>query len=227
MHRTCLTDPVEVARRSLVIGAADADTCLVFVPGFILPPHAYATMLEPVAARVGRVVVPAPEASTFAMLAGRHTAAQQAEHVGRLAHDLGRDGTDVILGGHSRGGFVAWLTARAIAPDLEPAGLVLIDPVSGDGGPRKAPDPLPSLDLACPSLIVGCGTGGRCAPADRNHDVFAAALPGGRHTVVADCAHADVLDGLSARLGGLLCGHSRDRPRARDAVTRTMIDFLT
>jgi hypothetical protein len=210
----------------LVIGAADAPTCLVFVPGFVVPPHAYTTLLEPVAARSGRVVVPAPEASTFAMLAGRHTAAQQAEDVGRLARDLGRDGKNVILGGHSRGGFVAWLAARDLAPDVEPVGLVLIDPVSGDGGPRKAPEPLPSLDLPCASLIVGCGAGGRCAPADRNHDVFAAALPGCRHTVVADCAHADVLDGLSARLGGLLCGHSRDRPRARDAVTRAMIDFV-
>lgn len=224
--RTRSPDPVDVARRSLVLGAADAPRCLVFVPGFVVPAHAYATLLEPIAARWGRVVVLAPEASTIALLSGRHTAAQQAEQIGRLARDLRRDGTDVTLGGHSRGGFVAWLAARSVAPDVEPAGLVLIDPVSGDGGPRKAPEPLPVLDLACPSLVIGCGIGGRCAPTDRNHDVFAAARPGGRHTVVADCAHADVLDGWSARLGGLLCGHGRDRPRARAAVTRVMLDFL-
>ena len=206
-----------------MLGEDGAGRCLLFVPGFLVSPRAYASLLAPVAERVGRVIVLHPQASTVALLTGRHRAMQQAEHVEEAARDLRREGVDVVLGGHSRGGFVALLASRRIRP----AGLVLVDPVSGDGGPRKKPEPFPLVQLDCPCVVIGCGLGGPCAPADRNHDVFAAVLPDALHTVVPDCGHADVLDGSAARFGGLLCGHSRDRRQARDAVSRAMIDFLT
>ena len=205
-----------------MLGPAEAPRCLVFVPGFMVSPSAYTSLLEPVAACVGRVIVPSPEASTVALLSGRHTAAQQAEQVEEMARDLRLEGIDVLLGGHSRGGFVAVLASRRVLP----AGLVLVDPVSGDGGPAKTPEPLASLQLECPCIIIGCGPAGRCAPAGRNHEVFAAALPDAHHTVLSDCGHADVLDGSAARFGGLLCGHGQDPREARDAVSRAMIDFL-
>jgi pimeloyl-ACP methyl ester carboxylesterase len=206
----------------LVLGATDAPRCLVFVPGFMVSPRSYTSLLTPVASCVGRVIVPPPEASTVDLLSGRHSAAQQAEQVEQLARALRREGIDVLLGGHSRGGFVAVLASQRMLP----AGLVLVDPVSGDGGPKKAPEPLPSLSLACPCIVIGCGAAGRCAPAGRNHEVFAAALPDAQHSVVPDCGHADVLDGSAARFGGLLCGHGRDPRQARDSVARAIIDFV-
>lgn len=209
-------------RGSFEFGASSAPRCLVFVPGFLVAPRAYTALLRPVAEGVGRVLVLAPERSRVAMLAGRYSPADQAESVLYLAGELQNDGIEVILGGHSRGGLVAWLASRS----TRPAGLVLVDPVSGGGGPWAAPEPLPPVQLDCPSLVVGCGIHGRCAPAGRNHEVFAAALPGCHHTIVPDCGHADVLNGIEAQLGGLLCGHSRDRQRGRDAVAQAMIDFL-
>ncbi|MCU0270158.1 MAG: hypothetical protein MUF83_16135 [Acidimicrobiales bacterium] len=206
-----------------MLGASDARRCLLFVPGFLVSPRAYASLLAPVAACVGRVIVPSPQASTVALLTGRYRAIRQAEHVQEMARDLRLQDVDVLLGGHSRGGFVAVLASRQILP----AGLVLVDPVSGDGGPAKKSEPLALVQLDCPCIVIGCGLAGRCAPAGRNHDVFAAALPNAHHTVVSDCGHADVLDGSAARFGGLLCGHGRDPRRAREAVSRAMIDFLT
>ena len=206
-----------------MLGARDARRCLLFVPGFLVSPRAYASLLAPVAERVGRVIVPHPQASTVALLAGRLRALKQAEHVEEMAYALRSEGVDVLLGGHSRGGFVALLASRRIRP----AGLVLVDPISGDGGPRKKPEPLPLVQLGCPCTVIGCGLTGRCAPAGRNHDVFAAALPNAHHTVVPDCGHADVLDGAAGRFGGLLCGHGRDPRKGRKAVSHAMIDYLT
>jgi pimeloyl-ACP methyl ester carboxylesterase len=207
----------------LVLGASDARRCLLFIPGFMASPRAYASLLAPVAECVGRVIVPSPQASNLALLTGRYRATQQAEHVEEMACELRGEGVDVLLGGHSRGGFVALLAS----PRILPAGLVLFDPVSGDGGPTKKPEPLPPVQLDCTCIVIGCGLTGRCAPAGRNHEVFAAALPNAHHTVVSDCGHADVLDGPAARFGGLLCGHGRDPRKARQAVSHAMIDYLT
>jgi hypothetical protein len=210
-------------RGSLALGTSSAQRCLLFVPGFLVPPRAYTALLAPVADRVGRVIVLPPAASTVALMAGRHSPGEQARHVGEVARELQRTGVEVIVGGHSRGGPVALLASRSIAP----VGLVLVDPVSGGGGPWAAAEPLPSVRRDRPGLVVGCGSHGRCAPAGRDHEVFAAALPGCHHTVVPDCGHADVLNGLATRLGGLLCGHGNDRRRAREGVSRAVVEFLS
>lgn len=212
----------QLPRGSLVLGASDASECLLFAPGFMVAPPAYTALLAPVADRVGRVVVPAPDAATVTMLAGRYSAAEQAEHLVGIAHQLQHDGTVVTLGGHSRGGLVAYLAAEAVGPTA----LVLIDPVSGDGGPRAVPEPLPVARFECRSLVLGCGIGDRCAPAGRNHEVFAAALAGCRHTVLPECGHADMLEGTAARLGRRLCGGGPDTERARAAVTAAILDAV-
>lgn len=188
----------------------------------MVAPRAYTGLLGPVADRVGHVVVPAPDASTAAMLAGRYSATEQADHLVEIARRLQGDGVEVLLGGHSRGGLVAYLAAE----EIEPAALVLIDPVSGDGGPQALPQPLPAARFECPSFVVGCGIGERCAPVGRNHEVFAAALPGCRHTVLPECGHADMLDGTAARLGRRLCGGGPDPERARDAVRAAIVEAI-
>jgi pimeloyl-ACP methyl ester carboxylesterase len=206
----------------MVLGSSAASACLLFVPGFMVSPSAYTALLAPASDRLGRVVVPAPEASTVAMLAGRYSATEQAEHLVGIAHQLQRDGTVVTLGGHSRGGLVAYLAAQEVLP----AALVLIDPVSGDGGPRAVPEPLPVARFEGRSLVLGCGIGDRCAPVGRNHEVFAAALPGCRHTVLPECGHADMLDGNAARLGRRLCEGGPDPERARATVAAAILDAI-
>jgi hypothetical protein len=213
---------MDLPRGSLELGQPDAHRCLLFAPGFLTAPSAYRMLLTPVAERIGRVVVVAPAASTVAMLRGRHAAEDQAADLVEVAHQLLSSGVEVLLGGHSRGGLVAYLAA----PAVEASALVLVDPVSGGGGPRTPPEPLPVVDPGCPTLVVGCGIGDRCAPVGRNHEVFAVAVPGCDHTVMADCGHADVLDGRSARLGRRLCGGSDEPERARAAVTATLLAHL-
>ena len=213
---------MELPRGSLELGSPDARRCLLFAPGFVTPPRAYRRLLTAVADRIGRVVVVAPAASTVAMLRGRHTAEDQAADLVEVADEARHDGVEVLLGGHSRGGLVAYLAASAV----EARALVLVDPVSGGGGPCTPPEPLAVVDLGCPTLVVSCGIGDRCAPVGRNHEVFAAAIPGCDHVVMADCGHADVLDGRSARLGRRLCGGSREPEAARAAVTSALLTHL-
>jgi hypothetical protein len=77
-------------RGSLALGTSSAQRCLLFVPGFLVPPRAYTALLAPVADRVGRVIVLPPAASTVALMAGRHSPGEQARHVGEVARELQR-----------------------------------------------------------------------------------------------------------------------------------------
>jgi pimeloyl-ACP methyl ester carboxylesterase len=171
----------------------------------------------------GIAVTPADVAgSLVAQASGRSTPEAEAQRVADLARDLGRDGTPVVLGGHSRGGLVAYLAAAAV----QPAALVLVDPVSGGGPPWVKPAPLPPAGWSGPALVLGCEFGGRCAPAGRNHEVFAAALPTCAHTVVPDCGHADLLDGHLRTFGRLLCSRGSDPDRARAMLAAHVVAFL-
>lgn len=217
-----LTAGMDLSRGSLELGSSGARRCLLFAPGFVTPTRAYRTLLAPLAEQIGRVVVVSPSASTVAMLGARHSAEDQAAHLVAIARGLRDHDVEVLLGGHSRGGLVAYLAAGGV----DAAALALVDPVSGAGGPRAAPEPLPVVDVGCPSLVVGCGIGDRCAPVGRNHEVFAATIAGCRHTVVADCGHADVLEGRAARLGRRLCGGGDDPEAARAEVTAALLRHL-
>jgi len=44
--------------------------------------------------------------------------------------------------------------------------------------------------------------------------------------VVPDCGHADMLDGIDARLGRRACGHGRDPAAARAAISALLLDAL-
>lgn len=208
-----LTGPVELPKGTVDLGVP-SPRVLVFLPGFACPPSAYRSFLNPVALRVGRVVVPSV-GHLLAEVAGRSTPTEEAVRAVELVDALRADGARVWLGGHSRGGTVSWLAAGMARVE----GLVLVDPVYGGGPPWQRPGSPPRIEPGCPVSILGFGVGGRCAPADRNHEHFAEALPEARHVVVPECGHADVLDGGFGRVGRLTCG-GRGDPRAALAAAR-------
>jgi hypothetical protein len=101
--------------RALWLGAETA-RCLLFVPGFMTPVEAYRDLLEPLVSpdlQVGvlGVVPPGPRA-----LLGRVTPQQEADAVAAVAAERLARGQQVWLGGHSRGGQVAWRAAESAEP---------------------------------------------------------------------------------------------------------------
>jgi pimeloyl-ACP methyl ester carboxylesterase len=216
----CFTGGGELPSGSLDLGVP-SDRCLVFLPGFACPPRAYRSFLAPVALRVGRVVVLAV-GSLGAQVTGRSTPGNEAVRTVELVDRLRADGVRVWLGGHSRGGLVAWHAT----PMARAAGLVLVDPVSGGGPPWHPPEPPPPIDPDGPVTVIGFEHGGRCAPAGRNHEAFAEVLPAAAHEVVPECAHADILDGAVGRFGRLTCGHAPDPAAAADAARSAVLDAL-
>lgn len=199
---------------------------LVVAPGFMASPRAYSSFSASIEGPSTRVVVVPPVGSVLARLAGRISLDDDTD---RLIHTVrGGTGPDerVWIGGHSRGGGVAWLAARQLERQgTEVGGVVLLDPVWGDGGPRTTPPPLPTAPT-CPILIVGFGIAGRCTPADRDHEVFHRAAPDARHVIVPQCGHGDILDDGHARLAAALCRGGPDRTAARAEVARLVDDFL-
>lgn len=196
---------------------------LLFLPGFACPPGAYDAFLGAVADDTGLVVTAGGVAGSFvAQVTGRSTPEAEARRVADRARELVADGARVVLGGHSRGGLVAYLAADTVRP----AALVLVDPVSGGGPPWAKPAPLPPVGWTGPALVLGGALGGHCAPDGRNHEVFAAALAGCDHAVVPDCGHGDVLDGAFRTFARLLCSRGSDPDRARAAVAAHVGEFL-
>jgi len=188
----------------------------------MINPHAYRSLLTPVADAGVGVIVPKLYRRSLRAMTGRYSPDDEAGDAIAVARHLAHEGGPLWLGGHSRGGLVAWLAA----PSIEPLGLVLVDPVSGGGGPRAAPEPPSRRTLHCPCLVIGCAIGGACAPAGRNHAEFARVATGCTHLVVPDCGHADMLDGIDARLGRRACGHGRDPAAARAAISALLLDAL-
>ena len=212
----------------LTAAGGGAARTLVFLPGFMGSAESYRELLTPVAEGGTTVIVPQLYRRGVAALLGRVPVAAEAEAAAELvratAHE--RPGSAVFLGGHSRGGQAAWRAAGLLAPGL-PAGLVLLDPVDGEG--RDATTPTGTVGGArftCRALIIGAGIGGRCAPAPVNHEVFAAATPGSSHVVVTRLGHADMLSGRGRALGRRLCPGADDPDPGRAACTALIDDFL-
>lgn len=201
---------------SLDLGAGA--TCVVFVPGFLTRPGAYRSLLGPLAAADVRVVVPLLHAPGPAVLLGRVTPDDDAARLVVLAGRLRAQHDAVWLAGHSRGGMVAWTAAATV----EANGLALVDPVAGGGPPWTAPPALSPHRGDHPVVVIGLGDGGRCAPPDRGHRVFAAAAPGCTYVVLPGAGHADVLDGPQGRLGGALCGPGTDPAATTRAATHLL-----
>jgi pimeloyl-ACP methyl ester carboxylesterase len=144
-----------------------------------------------------------------------------------LVRDLVADGSvRLVLAGHSRGGQAAWRAANLLAADVVLDALVLVDPVDGGGRAPQVPTATTHpVAFTCPTLVVGAGLSGRCAPVPVNHEVFAAASPHARHVVVPQLGHADILEGRARSFGRRLCGGAVDPDAGRAAVSSLLVSF--
>ena len=194
---------------------AQAQHCLLFVPGFMTGVDAYRGLLEPLVGPDLQVGILGFVAPGLRALLGRVSPEQEAEQVAAVAAECAARGQAVWLGGHSRGGQVAWRAAQIV----EPAGLLVVDPVDGQG-PRSGP----AVTLRPPTfrvhpLVIALGAPGRCAPAALGPRRFADADPRAELVVVDGAGHADILSGRSAARGRRLCPGSADPDAVRSRVT--------
>jgi pimeloyl-ACP methyl ester carboxylesterase len=183
---------------------------LLFLRGFLTPARAYDGLLAPLRDRGVEVLT--PEFYGMGGLSGRYTAADEARDALTLLRDRSPD--SFAVAGHSRGGQVAWRLGNALTGS--PLGsaltsITVIDPVDGSGRAPTAPEAAAeSAVFTCPTLIIGAGRGGRCAPTPVNHDAFARSAPAASHVVLADLGHADMLVGPARWFGRRLCGGGTD-----------------
>jgi hypothetical protein len=192
-----------------------------FIPGFACPTSAYAAFLAALHERGVSAAATDPSQGLLAQIMGRSRPEDEAQRVAPVLREVEGAGP-VVLGGHSRGALVAYRAAAVV----QPAALVLVDPVSGGGPPWRNPEPLPPVEWRGPSLVLGCDRGGRCAPEGRNHEIFAAMLTNCVHDVVRDCGHADILDGRFRAVARFACAGGSDPDRARDEIAQRVAGFL-
>lgn len=213
----------------MLVLAGSGDRVLVFLPGFLSAATSYRALLEPVAAAGTTVLVPQLYRRGIGALAGRVPVSAEASAAADLVRaTVDQRGTSsVFLAGHSRGGQAAWRAAGLLAAEGLPAGLVLVDPVDGEGRRPSAPAATAApAAFTCPTLVIGAGLGGRCAPEPVNHRAFAAATPHARYVVVRGFGHADVLEGRARSLGRRLCGGADDPDPGRAACSALLSAFL-
>ena len=134
------------------------------------------------------------------------------------------DTSRVGIAGHSRGGKVARLILKG--NPTRALGVAGIDPVDGTGGPLGGQSRVitGAFDFPFPSLVIGTGLGGACAPAGDNHVQFyeASASPAW-HVVATEYGHGDMLDEDAASAAALVCGSKTDR----DPMRRLTAGLLT
>jgi dienelactone hydrolase len=220
-----MADRLVIDRRP-VGSSRPPERLVVFFHGFMTTPTSYRTVLGALADERTVVVAPRMYRPGPAVLAGHPTATQEAAAgvsvVDEVRQSYGPE--ELWLAGHSRGGQVAWIVARDTAPD----GVIVVDPVDG-GGRRSArlnatAEP---ATFASRTLVIGAGSGGRCAPDPVDHRHFAvAAPPGATHVVVDDMGHADLLDDRPRRAARLLCPGHIHPDLARRTVVELMRAFL-
>jgi acetyl esterase/lipase len=187
---------VDSARRE-----ARPDRVIVFFSGFMVSPWSYRSLFASIVSERTSIVAPQMYRRGPRALAGHPSAIEEAARGIRLVEHVvaSRRPDEVWIGGHSRGGQVAWRVADRVRPD----GVVVIDPVDG------------------------AGLGGRCAPAAVNHDHFAAAAPpGSTHVVIPSMGHGDMLDDRPARAARRLCGGSNDPGHERRALAELISRFV-
>ena len=131
----------------------------------------------------------------------------------------------VALMGHSRGGHVSWnIAARS---SLNIAAVIGLDPV--DGARRDAITD--SVLASVPSLTIGAGLGGSCAPEGRNYKNFYGSVDQNLEQwliIGENFGHMDMLDG-SCGLPCSLCKKASanyDKDQFVTAVAGSTIAFL-
>lgn len=202
---------------------------LVFFPGFVVPSGGYSELLQPLADQGVVVHVPTLYRPTPRVLLGRFSVTDEAREAAAYVETNVPLNARLFLGGHSRGGQVAWRAAKLVIRSGRPvAGLIAVDPVDG-GNPRVRRDFVTDspADLAFVPLVIGAAKAGKCAPDDRNHVLFAASAPNSSHVVFEDLGHGDVVSGRAGWAARKLCGTGVvDVPRARAEVSSVMVDYI-
>lgn len=203
---------------------------IVLLPGFMIAPAGYGALARSLAGAGPTVVVPQLYRRGIGALAGRVDVADEAARAVDLvrATALDHPGSPVHLAGHSRGGQAAWsATGLLAATGSGPASLVVIDPVDGAGRtPTKPTSTALPVSWAVPTLVLGAGVEGRCAPDPVNHRQFARADPTARHLVVDGLGHADLLDGRARSVGRRLCGGGPDPDAARGVLAGVLLAWI-
>jgi len=229
---------------------------VVFQHGFMARNTAYSALLTHLATHGFVVVAPQMYEPGLSVLFGNPTAQEEAVKAAELLRWLPA-GLPAVLGyspqtarlglaGHSRGAKVAWLVlTRAaaaaqdttdsaseeppVAVDLPCRAVAGVDPVDGRGGPRgnQARVVQGTFPFELPTLVIGCGLAGACAPAGDNHEQFyAASRPPAWHVVIADAGHADMLDDGPALAASLVCPSGPNRAAARQAMAGLLVTFF-
>jgi chlorophyllase len=101
--------------------------------------------------------------------------------------------------------------------------------VDGTGGPlgHQARVVQGSFAFSLPTLVIGTGLGGNCAPAGDNHEQFyAASAPPAWHIVVPNAGHADMLDEATALAASSLCPGGPDRAGMRRLTAGLLVAFF-
>lgn len=210
---------------------------VVFQHGFLARGTAYSTILRHLAGHGFVVVAPQMYEPGPAALFGQPTAAEEAEWAARVltwldAHLADVAGVDARisrlgLAGHSRGGKVAWLMLTADAARAR--AVAGIDPVDGRGGPLggQARVVQGTFAFSLPTLVLGTGLGGSCAPAGDNHEQFYAASPGPAwHIIATEHGHGDMLDAGVSDLAARVCAGGPDPDGMRRLVGGLLTAFF-
>lgn len=210
---------------------------VVFQHGFVTRNEAYGEMLSHLASHGFVVVAPQMYEPGLSALLGRPTAIDEAQQAAELlswlprglATALGYAPATATLGlaGHSRGGYVAWLV---LAGDPSRAQAIAgVDPVGGtrDSSGNQTPPQLDLSDISVPTLVLGMGLSGDCAPAGANHNFFYdASRSPAWHAVLPDAGHADMLDESTAAAAVNVCPGGPDRDAIRRATAGLLVAFF-
>jgi len=210
---------------------------VVFQHGFMSRNTMYGEVLSHLASHGFVLVVPQMYEPGLGPLLGHPTAAEESSWVTQviewvhvhLAENTGVDvRTDLLgLAGHSRGGKVAWLVLTA--DPTKAKAVAGIDPVDGTGGPlgNQARVVQGRFPFAIPSLVIGTGLGGACAPAGDNHIQFYTACQSPAwHVVAPEYGHGDMLDEEWAAASAMVCASGADPAKMRRLTAGLLVAFF-
>lgn len=210
---------------------------VVFQHGFMSRNSMYGEVLRHVASHGFVVVAAQMYEPGLGPLLGNPSAAEEARRAVqvldwvsvRLAENVGVSVRADLLGlaGHSRGGKVAWLVLTA--DPTRAKAVAGVDPVDGTGGPagNQARVVQGAFSFAIPSLVIGTGLGGTCAPAGDNHVQFYGACQSPAwHVTVLDYGHGDMLDEEWAGASAMICASGSNPTNMRRLTAGLLVAFF-